>query len=162
MSIKSLAVNTLLASTLTAVIFEAGAAVATAKVTVKVVPASSFHISKRIALSIPAENVIHTQQAHTSTNPIEISSLSNKTRVKVKTYGDKNTIYDLSISSVSTLTGSSVADKIIINDMKVRSNMASLTDDTEHDVFIEGVLTKPYSLNSGAYSGTTEITVNYN
>ena len=73
MSIKSLIINAVLISTLTVVIFEADAEVATAKITVKAVPASSFHLSKRIALSIPAKNETNAQLAQISTNRIEIS-----------------------------------------------------------------------------------------
>lgn len=161
MTRKNLIVITLLVSALTAIIHEAESAVATAKVTAKVVPASSFHISQRIALSIPGENSTDTPQQKTNTNRIEISALTNKTAIKVQTKGAQNTIYDLSISSASTLTNAS-ADSIKIHSMMLNSDTPPLTGDHEQEALLGGVLTKQDNQKPGSYSGTTEITVNYN
>jgi len=136
------------------------AVVATARVSVNVMPVSSFSVSNRFALSIPLKKDLKNQWIHNE--QIAIKSLSNKTSVKVKANGDQNTHYHLTISSKSILTDSSSSNTITIKDMKMRINTSSNSSDDEQEVRIEGMLTKPNSQKPGSYSGTTEITLNYN
>ena len=148
---------------LSPVIFEANAAAtATATVTANVVPASSFSISESIHLNTAPEKNSDVQRTLIDNNRVEISSLNNKDAVKVKINSYQNNIYDLSISSKSVLTSSNSSNKIKIDNLKIHNNIPSLNSNNEQGLIIEGVLTKPDSKNTGPYSGTTEITVNYN
>jgi hypothetical protein len=156
-----LVIKTILLSALAAVIFDAEATVATAIVTVNVVPASSFSVSNNIALSIPAETGNDTQQTQTDSKQIAISSLNNTDPVKVIVSSGNSNIYDISISSESVLTGPASTDRLTINNMKIDSNPPSLNT-AEQELLIDGIVIMPDSNNTGAYRGTTEITLNYN
>lgn len=145
-------------------IHQAEAAVATAKVTVRVVPASALHISQRFDFSIPAdkENQLQQTENQLDQNQVTISSLSNKSAVIVKVDDNQHNTYDLSISSRSTLTGSSSSDTMTINNMEVNRYTSNTNDNNQHRLLIDGELSMPDSDNTGHYTGTTEITINYN
>ena len=144
------------------VIFEANAATATATVSANIVPASSFSMSESIQLSTAAEKNSDVQQTLINNNHIEISSLGNNNAAKVKIISYHNNIYDLSISSKSILTDSNSSNKIKIDNLEIHNNSPSLNRINEQGLIIKGVLTKPDSKNTGSYSGSTEITVNFN
>ncbi len=159
---NNLSKKVLLIIGLAPVIFEANAATATATVSANIVPASSFSISENIQLSMAAKKNSDVQQTIINNNRIEISSLNSKDAVKVKIISGHNNTYDLSISSKSILTSSNSSNKIKIDSLRLRKDTPSLNSNNEQELIIEGVLTKPGSKNTGPYSGTTEITVNYN
>lgn len=138
------------------------AAVATAKVTVKVVPAAAIHGSEHFGFTIPPETEAQSQQSQSDSNQIEISSLKNKTSVTVQVQDGQNKTYDLSISADATLTGSSSSATISINNMIVDDSGLSNEGNNTEELLIDGELTLPHGWNPDHYTGTTEITVNYN
>ena len=148
---------------LSTVIFEAdAAATATATVTANIVPISSFSISESFQQRITHEENSDAQQALINNNRIAISSLNNKNAVKVEIISYHNDIYDLSISSNSILCSPDSSTRMKIDHMKIHNNTPSLNSNNGQALIIEGLLTKPDSNYTGPYSGTTEITVNYN
>ena len=154
-------VSAFVLSGLTSVNYHSNAAVATAKVTVNVVPASEIHASQQFGFTIPAERDSQAQQIQADSNHVGINSLKNKSSVTVQIEDNQNNTYGLTISSGSTLTGSSTVDTITINNMNV--DVFGSTDDVnEQELLIDGDLTMPNDTNSDHYTGTAEITVNYN
>ena len=160
---NNLSKKTLLIIGLASVIFEADAAtIITATISANIVPASSFSISESIHLNISPEKNSDVQQTLINNSRIETSSLSNKNAVKVKIISYQNNIYDLSISSESILTNSNSPNKIKIGNLKVHNTTPSLNSNNEQELTIGAALTKPDSKSTSSYTGTTEITVNYN
>lgn len=145
------------------VIFEANAAAtATTTVTANIVPASSFSISENFHQNIIPEEKSDVLRSPVNNNRIEISSFDNKNTVKVKIISYHNNTYNLSIASQSILTGPDASNRIKIDKLEVDDSSPSLNSNNEQGLIIEGVLTIPGSNYTGSYSGTTEITVNYN
>ncbi len=144
------------------VIFEADAATATATVSANIVPASSFSITKNSRQSTPFEKQSDVQRAPINSNRIETGSFNNKSEVIVKIISHHNNIYDLSMSPEYTLTSSYSLNRTKTDHLKAGNNTPSLNSNNEQGLIIEGILTKPGSKNTSLYSGTTEITVNYN
>jgi hypothetical protein len=141
---------------------QTGAAVATAKVTVRVVPASAIHASQQVNFSLSTQQNSQTLQAQTDTGPIAIRSADKRTPVIIKVEDEQHKTYDLSISSESTLTGSSSSDTITISNMKFNDNESSSYGSHAQQLYLDGELTLPDGNDAGSYTGTTEITVNYN
>jgi hypothetical protein len=133
------------------------AAVATATVTVNVVPASQIRVSPQFAFNIPLAN--NQQQSQSNTSQVEISTVTDKSSISVNVEDDLQNTYDLSISSASTLSGPVATDTMTINNMTLAPDAIS-GDDNAQQLQINGELTIPG--NAGNYTGTTEITVNYN
>ena len=135
---------------LATVVYEAdAAATARATVTANIVPISSLSISESFHQNITPEKNSDVQQI-----------LINNHRIKISSY--HNNIYDLSISSQSNLTAPDSPNRIKIDNLEIDDSTLSLNSNNEQGLIIEGILTIPDSNNTGSYSGTTEITVNYN
>ena len=148
---------------LATVVYEANAAAtATTTVTANIVPVSSFSISENFHQNIKPEESSDVLRTPVNNNRIEISSLDNKNAVKVKIISYHNNSYNLSISSQSILTGPDSSNRVKIDKLEIGHSTPSLNSNNEQGLIIKGILTIPDSNNTGSYSGTTEITVNYN
>ena len=140
--------------------FEIDAATATATVTVNIVPISSLAISDSIELTIKPDNDNNKNYPVVDSGSIIMSSLNAKKSAKLKINSYKNRIYDISISSSSTLASSS--NKIELTNMKLLNSLELSSNNEEQEFIVEGVIIKPDNKYMGSYFGTTEININYN
>lgn len=136
------------------------AASATAAVTVNVVPGSSFFVSDSIELNEKAARERITDSEKTDRSRVVLSSINTGKPVVFKVVPYAGRIYDISISSSSTLVNS--AGTVRLGNMKISGQDGSLVVGKDRVLVIEGEITRPYETQPGVFIGTTEINLNYN
>lgn len=135
-------------------------ATATARVSVNVVPRTSFAVADQVVLSISQDgrnNSAVNDNANDSAIVLSSANAGKPATIKAAPY--KNRIYDITISSSSTLAGES--RKIKLDKLKVVDQPAVHNKSDEYDLVIEGVI-MPEDKYKGPFSGTAEINLNYN